>query len=918
MTTKSAVKVLIACVLSMRAVADVPTWTPLFKGIDHAELVSSAPLVNVLRIDLHAPGIELYTTPGNGAGAYDTDTQTASDFLTSSGVQVAINGNFFVDHGGTGDLRGLAVSQGVEVSASEYVSGDTTNTFEEFLFSQANVATYKTGSATTNLTSVWTAIAGETIVHKSWAWGYEDTTEHPRTAAGLSYDGRYLYLLTADGRQSYAGTGWYEGAQRWEVAEWLVDCGAYYGLMLDGGGSTTMVKDDGVGGATLLNVPVDSDIPGQERAVGNGLGIYALPSPGTIVLGDASFEDDDVGDMVLVSNSTVSAWESINVQPAIVDDVYQWSPVNNGSAAARSGTQIGHLGGGTIYQNFTNATYEAGKTYTATYYLLSAWNGAQTSYSYFTDASEAGPNPEYGGTILDWWHNYTWTGAMVQDSWAKFTVEYVATPADVGKNVGFGIWGSGYLYIDDVSLSVAVDDPVAVMDSDFEVHMPNNTNGVDRGYDYVGNLYDWRHTVWDCPEWSYIMNATHPTNTFGPPSAHSGNQWVGLYGYTIHQALPGTYVDGYTYTMSLWATADTSNQLIYAYFTDGGGSNGYIGASNEWYLGTGSGGAEGGRIDVPDTDFAWVEHTISYTADAADAGKRIGISIFGRGETFLDDVSVSHVVPEPTALRDPGFEVYMPNNTNGVDRGYDYVGTLHDWDYTEWGSPAASLIADTTHATTTTGPPTAHDGDNWVAFNQNTIHQALPGTYVEGVTYTLSWWAAADTSNQLMYVAFTDGAGANGYIGGSNAWYIAGAGSPAIDVPDTGFAWNQYSYSFTASAADAGKRIGIDMYGRNATYIDDVSVSYVEPNAEIISIMPVAGTSAVAMEFYCPPSARATTYPLKKTDLVFGGSWIHVEHATNSAGPFTLNTLDHSSVSGGYRVIYLESIEPAAFFSFGE
>jgi exopolysaccharide biosynthesis protein len=58
----------------------------------------------------------------------------------------------------------------------------------------------------------------------------------PRTAVGVSANGRYVYLITIDGRQP----GFSDGATLFETAEWLRRFGAYQGLNLDGGGSTTM------------------------------------------------------------------------------------------------------------------------------------------------------------------------------------------------------------------------------------------------------------------------------------------------------------------------------------------------------------------------------------------------------------------------------------------------------------------------------------------------------------------------------------------------------------------------------------------------------------------------------------------------------------------------------------------------------
>jgi hypothetical protein len=80
---------------------------------------------------------------------------------------------------------------------------------------------------------------------------------HPRTAIGFSQDSTKLYLVAVDGRQKHSA-----GMTLYELADLLLKIGAYYGLNLDGGGSTTMVIKDSV-----VNSPSD----GTERAVSNGL-----------------------------------------------------------------------------------------------------------------------------------------------------------------------------------------------------------------------------------------------------------------------------------------------------------------------------------------------------------------------------------------------------------------------------------------------------------------------------------------------------------------------------------------------------------------------------------------------------------------------------------------------------------------------
>lgn len=81
---------------------------------------------------------------------------------------------------------------------------------------------------------------------------------HPRTAIGISRDGRKLYFAVVDGRQ--VGS---VGVTLDELANLMVRLGAYDAINLDGGGSSTMVVN-----GRIVNSP--SDLTG-ERPVSNAI-----------------------------------------------------------------------------------------------------------------------------------------------------------------------------------------------------------------------------------------------------------------------------------------------------------------------------------------------------------------------------------------------------------------------------------------------------------------------------------------------------------------------------------------------------------------------------------------------------------------------------------------------------------------------
>ena len=254
----------------------VNPWQSAFKGIEYATGETDEPRlqkVTAVRIDLHDPDIRLITTPGNGGLPGDTTRQTAASFIADHDVQVAINGQYIDLATGYpyGDLFGLSISEGATVSPAQDLHALIGVNPGTLLVTQDNQARIEQTYPSTDLTGVWTAI-------ESWAYllvngvntgdpRYIPGNIEPRSALGLSQDGRYMILMTIDGRQP----GYSLGATSFEESEWLQRFGAYNGINLDGGGSSHLWLSEHNGNTYALNSP------SENRAVGNHLGIYALP-----------------------------------------------------------------------------------------------------------------------------------------------------------------------------------------------------------------------------------------------------------------------------------------------------------------------------------------------------------------------------------------------------------------------------------------------------------------------------------------------------------------------------------------------------------------------------------------------------------------------------------------------------------------
>jgi Phosphodiester glycosidase len=99
-------------------------------------------------------------------------------------------------------------------------------------------------------------------------------TRAPRTAVGLSADGKTAWLVVVDGRQK----GYSEGATLGELTELFISLGASDAINLDGGGSSSLVQQGKDDQPEVLNRPIHTGVPGRERPVANHIAVFAAPS----------------------------------------------------------------------------------------------------------------------------------------------------------------------------------------------------------------------------------------------------------------------------------------------------------------------------------------------------------------------------------------------------------------------------------------------------------------------------------------------------------------------------------------------------------------------------------------------------------------------------------------------------------------
>lgn len=233
-------------------------WNRIYEGVHYATGYVTSPRMMrafALRIDLHNPNVSVYNSHDNGAAAYEVALQTTPAFLSEHGMEAAVNSCYF-DAGlsPNTNIEGLLISNGALVSSWQAARQS------ELLVTASKIASivYATG----NPSGIYNACSGDAYLLQNGTPVGDNTDPQPRTTAGLSDDGRYIYLVCVDGRQP----GWSDGATIYDMGLWQQSFGAYNAINLDGGGSTTM-SISGMG--SYVNRPCY----GYARSVGASFGV---------------------------------------------------------------------------------------------------------------------------------------------------------------------------------------------------------------------------------------------------------------------------------------------------------------------------------------------------------------------------------------------------------------------------------------------------------------------------------------------------------------------------------------------------------------------------------------------------------------------------------------------------------------------
>ncbi len=239
-----------------------------------------------MRVDTKQADMEWVVTPFEKVDTgWATRATTTLDFAKREGVQLAFNASPFMplrkQPGELMRIDGLHLTRGKQVSppkknASQgalLFMGDNSARLSRYPLDEAMLQQARHGVG--GFAMVLEAGKRVTAPEK------EKPVIHPRTAAGLSGQGKYLWVLIVDGRQP----GISEGMSLTELGDWALSLGISDLLNLDGGGSTTLVLQNPANREyQVINTPVGTGPPGSLRQNGNSVGLRFYRAPTDLTL----------------------------------------------------------------------------------------------------------------------------------------------------------------------------------------------------------------------------------------------------------------------------------------------------------------------------------------------------------------------------------------------------------------------------------------------------------------------------------------------------------------------------------------------------------------------------------------------------------------------------------------------------------
>jgi hypothetical protein len=224
-------------------------------GIEYEHIVRDTPRplqIHILKIDLRDPELRLHVSlddDPDGDGPAETVLVSPTAHAERAGFLAAVNANAWgmVPKPAQGEnpryVAGAACDAGGWVQTGTTLRSPPQSHYWSFWVDEqgephiGNIASPADGAVL--------AVAGfGGLIREGTVLPKPSDVRHPRTALGVSRDGRFLILAVVDGRRE----GYSEGMSTHELAGLMAEQGCWQALNLDGGGSTCMVIGTGARG----------------------------------------------------------------------------------------------------------------------------------------------------------------------------------------------------------------------------------------------------------------------------------------------------------------------------------------------------------------------------------------------------------------------------------------------------------------------------------------------------------------------------------------------------------------------------------------------------------------------------------------------------------------------------------------------
>ncbi len=167
--------------------------------------------------------------------------------------------SYYPREGDNVQASGVTAYQGIVYQRSRWVEAT-------FYVAEDGTASFRTPEG-----PLYYAISGSAMLvdeARNIAPDDKENPLHSRTAVALDRSRRTLILVVVDGKQP----NYSEGCTLSELADLLIDHGAFTAINLDGGSSSTLVLQFGPAAWSVINAPCNFEVPGWEPPGGQSSG----------------------------------------------------------------------------------------------------------------------------------------------------------------------------------------------------------------------------------------------------------------------------------------------------------------------------------------------------------------------------------------------------------------------------------------------------------------------------------------------------------------------------------------------------------------------------------------------------------------------------------------------------------------------